>query len=134
MVPAKPLRKRKPQTPTLVTSTPKSKRLQNDNISVATPEQPRTKRSPKTNSPSVLKPIVVENIPMTRKQSKTPLKNDENREVDHIQRLRKRTGRHEYLVKWKNSDDDPEWVGRDIMASKYPESVIAFFQSIIVFK
>lgn len=81
-----------------------------------------------------MKPIVVENIPMTRKRSKTPQKNDENREVDRIQQLRKRTGRHEYLVKWKNSDDDPEWIGRDIMTSKYPESVIAFFQSIIVFK
>lgn len=134
MVPAKSSRKRKPQTSTTENSTPKSKRLQDDDISIVMPDQPKTRRSPKNNSPSVPKPIVVEDLPMTRKRSKAPAKNDENREVDHIQSLRKRTGRHEYLVKWKNSNDDPEWIGRDIMTSKYPESVIAYFQSIIVFK
>lgn len=53
--------------------------------------------------------------------------------VDRVLKLRKRSNRHEYLVKWENSADD-EWIDRDVMITKYSQSVIAYFESIINFK
>ncbi|XP_055317348.1 heterochromatin protein 1-like [Sitodiplosis mosellana] len=108
-----------------------------DEISEAAAEQPTKKRMRKS-VPQSASPVA--NSPKTRKTSKPPLKTvtnkkeeEETKEMDRIQSLRKREGRHEYLVKWKNSDEE-EWIGRDVMVTKYAENVIAFFQSIVVFK
>lgn len=47
--------------------------------------------------------------------------------------LRKRANRHEYLVKWKDSDDE-EWIDRDVMITKHSASAIAYFETITKFK
>lgn len=60
-------------------------------------------------------------------------------EVDHVRKVRKRQGLHEYLVKWKNSDDDDEdsddaWIGSETAKAKFPQLVIAYYESILRFK
>lgn len=52
--------------------------------------------------------------------------------IDRIQNMRKRNNRHEYLVTWTTGND--EWIGRDLMTTKYPQQLIAYFQSILHFK
>lgn len=69
----------------------------------------------------------------TRTKSKSQQTRDVSREVDRVENLRKHKDRHEYLVKWKNGDN-VEWIGRDIMITKYPQTVIAFFERITTFK
>lgn len=80
---------------------------------------------------TVLQPIP--NAPKTRQAAKTSQTNENHREVDRVENLRKRKDRLEFLVKWKNSDDE-EWIAKDIIINEHPQSVIAFFQTIIRFK
>ncbi|XP_031616855.1 heterochromatin protein 1-like [Contarinia nasturtii] len=88
-----------------------------------------------TRKRSVGTKTVTKTTTTTRNKSKTPL---QNQEVDRVENLRKRNNKHEYLVKWKSSDQDDEqqeeWISRDTMIANHAKSVIAFFERITSFK
>lgn len=74
------------------------------------------------------------NQTQTNDSMATPSKRpNKERQVDQVKMLRKRANRHEYLVKWKDSDDE-EWIDRDVMITKHSASAIAYFETIIKFK
>lgn len=54
------------------------------------------------------------------------------RTIDRVQKMRKRENRHEYLVLW-TTDNDAEWIDRDIMITKYAQHLIAYFEQITQF-
>lgn len=54
------------------------------------------------------------------------------RTIKRIESMRKRDNRHEFLATWTN-DDTAEWISRDLMTTKYPQHLIAYFESIIHF-
>lgn len=63
----------------------------------------------------------------------TPIKpSNAERQIDRVTLVRKRANRHEYLVKWKNVDEE-EWIDRDNMIPEHSSSVIAYFESITKF-
>lgn len=57
---------------------------------------------------------------------------DDQRTIEHVEKMRKRNNRHEYLVTW-TTGDNAEWIGRDIMITKYAPHLIAYFERITQF-
>lgn len=55
------------------------------------------------------------------------------RTMNRVENVRKRENRHEFLVTWAN-DDTAEWISRDLMATKYAQHLIAYFERITKFK
>lgn len=65
-------------------------------------------------------------------QTQQPQQPEQQQQVEKVMSIRKRENQHEYLVKWKNRDEE-QWMPRDIMITEHPQSVIEFFQSILNF-
>lgn len=137
---AKPPGTREPLTPLANARAAEKRARDADVISEEEAEQPKKKRR---RGIRLNLNASFENVSETPKTSKIPPKasaNDEEQEeenadkdVDRVKKVRKREDVHEFLVKWKNSDDE-EWIGHDTAVSKYPQHVIAYYQSILRFK
>lgn len=56
-----------------------------------------------------------------------------DRTINRVESMRKRDNRHEFLVTWTTGDSAAEWIARDIMATKYPQHLIAYFERITQF-
>lgn len=93
-------------------------------------EQPKSKRRRNDGSQSTSTAIPGKEIPTQSGRENAQKTPTQNREVESVVHLRKRKNKHEYLVKWKNSDKK-QWIERDIMIAKHPQSVIAYLQTII---
>lgn len=66
------------------------------------------------------------------KQPKQQQQQQPKQQVEKVTNIRKRENQHEYLVKWKNRDEQ-QWMPRDIMITEHPQSVIDFFQIHLTF-
>lgn len=95
-------------------------------------EQPKPKRRRNDESQSMSTSISGSEIPM-RSDKITQKTENQNREVESVEHLRKRKNKHEYLVKWKDADKK-QWIERDIMIAEHPQSVIAYLQTLIDFR
>lgn len=95
------------------------------------PEEHLVQESNKNQRPH--KRIIVFSTASKPIKTSTPKKGKQHQEVERVCNLRKRKNQYKYLVKWNNRDEE-EWVSRDIMIANHPQSVIAFFESIIRFK
>lgn len=98
-------------------------------------KRPKSKRRQNDESQSMSNPIAIEKIPMRsgRETVQKPQTQTRNREVESVKHLRKRKNHHEYLVKWKNMAKK-QWIERDIMIAKHPQSVIAYLQTLVDFR
>lgn len=54
--------------------------------------------------------------------------------INRVVNMRKRKNHHEYLVTWTTDNNAAEWIGRDIMITKYAQHLIAYFERITQFK
>lgn len=106
---------KRPRDPETQQKQRKSKRIRNDELQSTSADS-----------------IPIKGIP---RQSKRIIaqKAAQHREIDRVESIRKRKNHHEYLVKWKNCDEEV-WIERNIMIARYPQSVIAALQRLVVFK